>query len=183
MTDITVIPVNSPDDIIPPYRGTPFEELLAYHNLGAPQPETTGSARMLIVACMDNRKELHIPPEFAYVIRTAGANITDSEFSISYAISVGGVRHIAVIAHTHCGMAHVDEKRDAVIAGLVEHAAWTEADASAHFDAHVSHYHVGDPAEFALSEAVRLDAMYPPIRVAPFLYSVEDDRLSILLAR
>lgn len=183
MTAIAVIPVNSPDDIIPLYRGTPFEELLAYHNLGKPQPETTGDARMLIVACMDNRKELHIPPEFAYVIRTAGANVTDSEFSISYAIAVGGVRHIAVIAHTHCGMAHVDEKRDAVIAGLVNHAAWTHDDASAHFDAHVAHYHVGDPAEFALSEAVRLDAMYPPIHVAPFLYSVEDDRLSILLER
>ena len=178
-----IVAVDSAADIIPRYRDTPFGDLLNWHNLRAPRPASTGTARLLVVMCMDHRKELQIPPEFAYVIRTPGANITDSEFAISYAIAVGGVRHIALIAHTDCGMANLDEKRDAFVEGLTAHGGWTAPDAGAHFDARVAHYHIGDPVNFALSESRRLDTLYPPVMVAPFLYRVEDDRLSMLLAK
>ena len=39
--------------------------------------------------CMDNRKHLHIPDNFAFIIRSGGANLRYSEFKVSYAIAVG----------------------------------------------------------------------------------------------
>ena len=62
--------------------------------------------------CMDSRKSLRIPNDFAFVLRTAGANMRDNEFRISYAIAVGGVRTIVLIAHTDCGMAKLDQSHD-----------------------------------------------------------------------
>ncbi len=114
-----IIPVNYRDDILPEYRGTPVEALLEYHNLGraigaAPAPQ------MLIGMCMDSRKSLRIPNDFAFVLRTAGANMRDNEFRISYAIAVGGVRTIVLIAHTDCGMAQARPEPRAVHPGIDE---------------------------------------------------------------
>ena len=33
--------------------------------------------------CMDNRKQLRLPDNFAYILRTGGGNIRYSEFKIS----------------------------------------------------------------------------------------------------
>jgi len=99
-----IIPVNYRYDILPEYRGTPAELLLEYHNLGR-AIGTVASPQLLIGMCMDSRKSLRIPNDFAFVLRTAGANMRDNEFRISYAIAVGGVRMIVLIAHTDCGMA------------------------------------------------------------------------------
>lgn len=100
-----IVPVNQPEAILSIYRDTPSEELLRFHNLGAPLPTTTGHARLLISMCMDHRKDLLLPNEFAYVLRSAGGNLRDSEFEVSYAIAVGGVATVALLAHTDCGMA------------------------------------------------------------------------------
>ena len=103
-----ILPVLYRDDILPEYRGTPVGLLLEYHNLG----RAVGSAeapQVLIGMCMDSRKSLRIPNDFAFVLRTAGANMRDNEFRISYAIAVGGVRTIVLIAHTDCGMARLAE--------------------------------------------------------------------------
>ena len=54
---------------------------------------------LLIGMCMDHRKDLTIPNEFAYVLRSAGANFRDSSFEISYAV--------------------------AFVQGLVDRAGWT----------------------------------------------------------
>ena len=78
-----IIRVDTPESISPAYRGTPVEQLLRYHNLGAPLPTTTGYARMLISMCMDHRKDLVLPNEFAYVLRSAGGNLRYSEFEVS----------------------------------------------------------------------------------------------------
>jgi len=59
------------EDIFPEYRETPIGFLLAYHNLGKPF-EGYSSAQLLIGMCMDNRKHLHIPDNFAYIIRSGG---------------------------------------------------------------------------------------------------------------
>ena len=171
------VPVNTVDDILLIYRGTPVERLLRYHNLGEPLPSSTGHAEMLIGMCMDNRKELRLPNEFAYVIRAAGGNMSGSEFEISYAIGVARVPTIALIAHTDCGMAHVTEKRDIFVRGLVEWGGCNEEDALRHFAKHASNYEIGDPVQFVVSEATRIQNFYPNIMVAPLLYRVEDDRL------
>jgi len=172
----SIIPVNYRDDILPEYRGTPVELLLEYHNLGraigsAPAPQ------MLIGMCMDSRKSLRIPNDFAFVLRTAGANMRDNEFRISYAISVGGVRTIVLIAHTDCGMANLGTNRERFIRGLMDAAWWDEARAVKHFEDSAPKFGIRDEVDFVVKEAARLRAIYPRINVVPLLYRVEDDLL------
>ena len=73
---------------------------------------------------MDNRKSLRIPDNFAYIIRTGGANLRYSEFKVSYAIAVGNVEHIALIGHNNCGMVNLVSKKEQFINGLVDKAGW-----------------------------------------------------------
>ena len=97
-----LIPVVSDRDIASLYRDTPIGLLLQYHNLQRPF-ETYNQAQLLIGMCMDHRKHLHIPDNFAYIIRAGGANLRYSEFKVSYAIAVGEVRCIALIGHSRGG--------------------------------------------------------------------------------
>jgi carbonic anhydrase len=173
-----LVPVLAEADILPEHLGTPFEWFLRYHNLGEPLPPTSGRAELLVGMCMDHRKDLTLPNEFAFVLRAAGGNLRGREFDISYAVAVGGVTALALLAHTDCGMAHVTEKRAAFVAGLVERGGWGEREAAAHFDECVPRYEIGDPLGFVVAEADRLRARYPGLRVAAFLYQVEDDRLA-----
>ena len=127
-----ILPANYLDDILPIYRGTPVALLLEYHNLG----RALGSAsvpQLLIGMCMDSRKALRIPNDFAFVLRTAGANMRDNEFRISYAIAVGGVHTIVLIAHTDCGMARLEERHEQFVNGMVKNAGWDRARAEQHF--------------------------------------------------
>ena len=133
--------------------------------------------QLLIGMCMDSRKSLSIPNDFAFVLRTAGANMRDNEFRISYAIAVGGVRTIVLIAHTDCGMARLGERREQFIHGLVEAAGWDEAQAVKHFEDSAPKFGFRDEVEFVLREADRLRAIYPRIAIVPLLYRVEDDLL------
>jgi len=166
------------DDILPAYRGTPIELMLRYHNLGEPCPPSGGTPVLLVSMCMDHRKELRVPNEFAYVLRSAGGNLRDSEFEVSYAVAVGGVSTIALLAHTDCGMAHVSAKGARFVDGLVRRAGWTRADAEQHFADAASRYEIGDATQFIAAEAQRLRARYPKLLIAPFLYAVEDDTLA-----
>jgi carbonic anhydrase len=172
-----IVSADSVADILPAYRGTPVEWLLRYHNLGEPLPSRSGRAELLVGMCMDDRKELVIPNEFAFVLRAAGGNLQDHEFDISYAVAMGGVTAIALLAHTDCGMVGVRKKRAAFIRGLVGRGGWDEARAAEHFDECVPQYEIGDAVEFVVGEANRLRAAYPALLVAPLLYRVEDDRL------
>src|SRR4051812_19872537 len=118
-----IIPVNYREDILPEYQATPVGLLLEYHNLGRAIGHTH-APQLLIGMCMDSRKSLRIPTDFAFVLRTAGANMRDNEFRISYAIAVGHVRTIVLIAHTDCGMARLDQRREQFIHGLMDAAGW-----------------------------------------------------------
>jgi carbonic anhydrase len=126
---------------------------------------------------MDDRKDLVIPNEFAFVLRAAGGNLRDHDFDISYAVAMGGVTAIALLAHTDCGMVDVRKKRAAFIRGLAERAGWDETRAAKHFDEWVPRYEIDDAVEFVVQEADRLKAAYPALLIAPLLYRVEDDRL------
>ena len=171
-----IIAVNYSTDILPEYRETPVGRLLEYHNLGR-AIGTAAAPELLIGMCMDSRKSLRIPNDFAFVLRTAGANMRDNEFRISYAIAVGGVRTIVLIAHTDCGMARLGERREQFVHGLVDAAGWDEARAVRHFEESAPKFGIRDEVEFVLREAERLRAIYPRIAVAPLLYRVEDDLL------
>ncbi len=106
--------VVEPDCIPPIYRGTPIGRLLEYHNLERKLDPHT-KAQLLIGMCMDNRKHLRIPDNFAFIIRSGGANLRYSEFKVSYAIAVGEVSAIALIGHTNCGMVNLMARRELFI--------------------------------------------------------------------
>ena len=171
--------VNSVEDIPANYAPTPLGALLQYHNLQRTYEPYT-NAQLLIGMCMDHRKHLHIPDNFAYIIRAGGANLRYSEFKVSYAIAVGGVRHIALIGHTNCGMVNLMARREAFIDGLVERAGWARDFAEEHFNNYAPLFEIGSEIDFVLSEAKRLRQRYPRVQVAPLLYRLEDNRLYVI---
>ncbi len=166
-------------DIVPEYKETPIGLLLEYHNLHRPC-DVYQKAQLLIGMCMDNRKHLRIPDNFSYIIRAGGANLRYSEFKVSYAIAVGGVKFIALIGHDDCGMVNLIAKKEAFIQGLVEHAGWDEEWAEEHFMHFAPMFEIGNEVDFVLSEAKRLRLRYPKIVVAPMLYRVEDNLLCLI---
>lgn len=170
------IPVSFREDILPLYRETPVGLLLEYHNLGR-AIGSVAAPQMLIGMCMDSRKALRIPNDFAFVLRTAGANMRDNEFRISYAIAVGGVHTIVLIAHTDCGMAQLDRRREQFIEGMVRNAGWERDRAEQHFIESAPKFGIRDEVEFVIREADRLRKIYPKVLVAPLLYRVDDDLL------
>src|SRR5437016_13537076 len=119
-----LISINNEQDIPMEYRNNPIGLLLGYHN-GFRPLDTYTNAQLLIGMCMDNRKHLHIPDNFAFIIRSGGANLRYSEFKVSYAIAVGGVRSIALIGHTQCGMVNLEARKELFVRGLVESAGWS----------------------------------------------------------
>ncbi len=175
-----VLPVQSKQDIPEIYRDNPVGLLLEYHNLARPFDEYE-KACLLVGMCMDNRKSINVPPNFAYIMRVAGADLRGSEFNISYAVSIAGIRHIALICHDLCGMSGLDAKKEAFIEGLVNGAGWTRENAERHFDSMAPKREIGDEVDFVLSEAARLKEMYPKIEVAPLCYRLEDNRLYCVL--
>jgi carbonic anhydrase len=174
-----LIPVSTVEDIFPEYRNTPVGFLLEYHNLNRPLDAYT-KAQLLIGMCMDNRKHLRIPENFAYIIRSGGANLRYSEFKVSYAIAVGGVKAIVLIGHTQCGMVNLIARRNLFIQGLVDNAGWSRESAEEHFMHFAPMFEIGNEIDFVLSESKRLRLRYPKIQVAPLLYQVEDNLLYLL---
>lgn len=174
-----LIKVISKEDIFLQYRNTPIEKLLISHNLGISNKEYS-SAELLIGMCMDNRKQLRIPSNFAYILRTGGGNLRFSEFKVSYAIGVGGVKAIALIGHNNCGMVNLVSKKDKFINGLVENAGWDTERAEEHFMNFAPMFEIDDEIEFVLSEAKRLRNKYPKILIAPLMYNVEDNYLYLV---
>lgn len=171
-----LIAINSINDILPEYRETPIGLLLEYHNLNRPL-DICDTAQLLVGMCMDNRKHLRIPDNFAFIIRSGGANLRYSEFKVSYAIAVGQVSHIALLAHNHCGMVNLMARRDEFITGMIERAGWEWERAEEHFMHFSPMFEIGSETDFILSEAKRLRTRYPKITIAPLYYLVEDNKL------
>ncbi|NWG06703.1 MAG: carbonic anhydrase [Chloroflexi bacterium] len=171
-----LLSVLSEEDILPELRDTPVGLLLEYHNLNR-EYEIYTQAQLLVGMCMDNRKHLHIPDNFAFIIRAGGANLRYSEFKVSYAIAVGGVTSIALIGHNQCGMVNLVARRELFIKGLVENAGWERDLAEQHFMNFAPMFEIGNEIDFVLSEAKRLRIRYPKIQVTPLLYKVEDNLL------
>jgi carbonic anhydrase len=74
-----IIEISRVEDIPGKISGNTIDLLLEYHNLDRPLDQYS-AAQLLIGMCMDNRKHLHIPDNFAYIIRSGGANLRFSEF-------------------------------------------------------------------------------------------------------
>ncbi len=177
-----IVPINTREDIFPQYLNTPIGDLIEYHNFNKHFFETDKKydyAELLIGMCMDNRKRLNIPEKFAYVIRTGAGNLRTSEFKVSYAIAVGGVRAIALIGHNKCGMANLKAKEQQFIDGLVD-IGWDRKIAEDYFNHFAPMFEIGNELDFVLAEAKRLRHRYPKVLVAPMMYQLEDNRLYLL---
>ena len=172
-------PVERPEDIPANLRGTPIGELLEYHNLDR-ELVAVAAPRLLIGMCMDNRKHLRIPDNFAFILRAGGANLRPSEFKVSYAIAVGGVKSIAIIGHTNCGMVNLMSRSTQFVEGLQKNAGWDKRQAEDHFFHFAPLFEIGSEMDFTVSEAKRLRLRYPSVQVAPMIYKVEDNRLYLL---
>lgn len=175
-----IIPVAAKKDIPREYRGNPVGLLFEYHNLNRSFDVYT-QAKLLIGMCMDNRKHLHIPDNFAFIIRSGGANLRYSEFKVSYAISVGQISHIVLIGHNHCGMVNLITRKEEFINGLVKRAGWNKGAAEEHFMNLALMHEIGNEIDFIMSETNRLRKRYPKIKVAPLYYRVEDNKLYSIL--
>jgi carbonic anhydrase len=171
--------VEKPSDIPPEMRDTPIGLFLEYHNLGRPF-DVYERAQMLIGMCMDSRKHLRIPDNFAFIIRSGGANLRYADFKVSYTIGVGGVRAIALVGHTNCGMCRLMDRRDQFVNGMVENAGWERQRAMDHFNAFAPMFEIGNEIDFVVEEAERLNRRYPKIPVVPMIYKVEDNRLYLV---
>jgi carbonic anhydrase len=171
-----LLTINTIDDILPEYRQTPIGLLLEYHNLNR-QFDAYDKAQILVGMCMDNRKHLHIPDNFAFIIRSGGANLRYSEFKVSYAIGVGKVNHIALIGHNNCGMVNLIARKNEFIEGLVTSAGWERDRAEEHFFHYAPMFEIGSETDFVLTETKRLRLRYPKITIAPLLYNVDDNKL------
>src|SRR5580704_19500867 len=156
------IDIASESDIPERWKATPIGALLRYHNLGAPLPGRAEKPELLIGMCMDSRKHLRIPDNFAFILRTGGANLRQSEFRVSYALAVGGVRAIALIGHTNCGMSGLAARREDFVRGLVA-TGWERPEAEEHFDRFLPTHEIGSEIDFVASEAKRLRALYPKV--------------------
>ena len=177
MSDL--IQVTGENDIILKYKNTPIEQLLKYHNFGVPFENHT-KAELLVGMCMDNRKQLKIPNNFAYILRTGGGNLRSVEFKISYAIALGGVKCFALIGHNNCGMVNLVSKKEAFINGLVQNAGWTEKQAEEHFMSFAPIFEIENEIDFLMKETKRLKERYPKILIAPLFYKLEDNLLYFL---
>jgi len=177
--DSRLIAVNSPEDVLPVYRNTPIAKVLEYHNLKQPFDQYS-KAEVLVAMCMDNRKHINLPDNFAFVIRTGGANLRYSEFKVSFSIAIGGIRAIALVAHTNCGMVNLISNKEKFVKGLVEASGWDEQSAEDHFFHFAPMFEIGSELDFVLSETKRLRLRYPKILIAPMLYKVEDNKLYLI---
>jgi carbonic anhydrase len=174
-----LISVTTSKDISPNLLHTPIGFLLEYHNL-LRKPVSYTNAQILIGMCMDNRKHLRIPDNFAYIIRSGGGNLRYSAFKVSYAIAVGNIRYIAIIAHNNCGMVNLLSRKSQFINGLIDNAGWDKERAEEHFMRFAPMFEIGDEIDFAVSEAKRLRCAYPGITVVPLFYRVDDNLLYLL---
>jgi carbonic anhydrase len=171
-----LIAISSIDDIPQEYRQTPIGLLLEYHNLNR-TADTFDKAQLLVGMCMDNRKHLHMPDNFAFIIRSGGANLRYSEFKVSYAIGVGQVSHIALIGHNNCGMVNLISRKSEFIDGLITTAGWDREKAEEHFMHFAPMFEIGNETDFILSVTKRLRLRYPKIQIAPLIYLVDDNKL------
>jgi carbonic anhydrase len=174
-----LIPITNINDIPAVYHNTPLSLLLEYHNLNR-DFENYSNAQLLVGMCMDNRKHLHMPDNFAFIIRSGGANLRYSEFKVSFAVSVGEVKHIALIAHSNCSMVNLMSKKNQFIERLSENGGWTVEQAEEHFNNYAPMFEINNEIDFILSETQRLRQRYPKVQIAPMYYKVEDNLLYLI---
>jgi carbonic anhydrase len=171
--------INIKEDVPSKYINTPIGLLLEYHNLNRPF-ESFKKAEILIGTCMDHRVNLQIPDSFAFVIRTGGANMRNSEFHISFAFAIGNLKQMALIGHSDCGMADLFSNKDSFVKGISKNAGWEKIYANDYYMEMAPRFETGKEIEFILYQTNRLRDQFPQIEIAPMMFLVEDKRLYLI---
>jgi len=171
----TLAAVCEEKDILDTYRSTAVGDLLRCHNLGGTHG-VYSAPQLLIATCMDFRIQLRIPTRFAFVLRTAGANVDRLQFDAAFAIGVAKVGAIAVIGHHECAMGDVTNRRDDFVNGLESHG-WKRDRAEALFDANAPRIGFNCLEQRVVDQADHFREHFPDLLVAPLVYSVEDHKL------
>lgn len=174
-----LITISTENDIPSILQDTPVSALLKSQNFFQVDETPSDFADLIIGMCIDYRKQLHLPKNCAYVIRSAGANMKDAEFSVALGVS-SGIEYMALITHNKCLMSDPFSRREAVLETLSKDCAWSQESASVYFDEQATDRGISDPIEFALSEAQRIHELYPKLKVVPILYCVDDDKLYLI---
>ena len=175
-----LITLDSKEDIPEHLRTTPIAELIHCHNFyQVTELDTDEYADLIIGMCVDYRKQLHLPKNAAYVIRSPGANMRDCEFGISLGLSAG-LKYMALIVHNRCLMSNPFEKRDVVLECLTKEHGWTNYKAEAFFDRVANEKEIDDPIDFVIDETTRLTNLFKKLVVVPMLYNVDNDRLYLV---
>lgn len=94
-----------------------IDDILAANREFAKQfePGPARSPRVAVVLCMDARidpiRALGLPYGTANIIRTAGGRVVDALRSLAVSQAVLGSSELAIVHHTECGMAAVDDEQ------------------------------------------------------------------------
>ncbi|MBX9691219.1 MAG: STAS domain-containing protein, partial [Cyanobacteria bacterium] len=174
-----LVGVRSDKDIPVRLRGTPVEALLKAQNLCAVDHTPGDQADLIIGMCIDYRKQLHLPKNCAYIIRSPGANMKQQEFGLVLAVSAG-IKYMALITHNKCLMSDPHAKEAVVLETLCSCCGWQAESAKAFFAEEVTTRAIADPVEFAMRESKRLSSLFHGLNVVPLLYCVDDDKLYLI---
>jgi sulfate permease, SulP family len=177
--DARLLAIETLEDIPLNLRNTPIEDLLKCQNFYEVNDETASSANLIIGMCIDHRKQLHLPKNLAYVIRSPGANMQGCEFSIALGLS-SQIEYMALLVHNKCLMSDPYPLQKKVNDALVQEQGWSPRMAATFFDNHAASGLVGDVINFGKDESTRLQSVFRGLKVVPLLYDVDSDRLFLI---
>ena len=172
-------PIHSIEDIPTKYQNTPIGLLLEFHNLNK-KPALFEDAQLLIGMCIDNRKQLNLPENFAYVLRSPGANFDQDAFAIAYAVFCLKKKNIALIGHNDCGMVQLAHKRETFLKGLEEVGNWEKGKAIEFYESNLIEYGLENEIDILIRQATEFRGLYPKVITVPMLYRVEDKKLFLI---
>ena len=173
-----LLPIHVKKDIPENYRDTAIEKLFCYHNMNHPFGSYS-KAEMLILMCMDHRKMMQLPDNFAYIIRNSGAKIDGVTFAISFAVAVAKINTIAVIGHSNCRMIDIGRYGVDFVQGLIEQG-WKRQKAEMLFLKKHKVFEIKDVIASVINETKKLRSQYSKVQIVPMYYQVEDKNLYLV---
>lgn len=160
------------------FKHTPIEDLLRAQNMYDVGYEVSSSPSLIVGMCIDHRKQLYLPKNGAYIVRSPGANMRGQESAIVLALSAG-VKYMALIVHNQCLMTNPAAQKGQAEHVLMSNHGWTKSQLENVFH-YLAQCQIGDPISFALIESERLHKLFKGLTVIPLLYDVHSDRLFII---
>lgn len=148
----------------------PIQTLMQSHNEGLAFSPFERPV-LAVLTCMDFRIHLRMPENFAFVLRTGGANPVPVEPYLAFAVARMGIETIALIGHTDCAMQYPDPY-------VLNHLP-SDENLIRHYRAQIAALAIGEVEHFTQQQARTLAARLG-LPVIPLLYRVEDHRLIVL---